>query len=262
MYDRMTAVHDKVGMLDAPHRKLLIEAAAMLGVHDVHLAVARGRNNVLAGRWQEAAEEYAALSDWHGTGDKLRWFERACAQLMANDIEGYRRTCQEMLRAAGPTPDPQAASILARTCSLVSKPLVEPALLTTWAQQGVENFPGTWAHHAHVLALCRAGQFGDALMSLHNVPLKFKTEASTALYWTTLTLVHSRLQQTDDARQAWERAQPLFRRASETIRVDQSVIQPADWAQLNVLRREANQLLEDSAMSKRADLELSKTILR
>jgi len=99
-------------------------------------------------------------------------------------------------------------------------------------------------------------------MSLHNMPSKFTTEASTALYWTTLTLVHSRLQQTDDARQAWERAQPLFRRVSETIRVDQSVIQPADWAQLNVLRREANQLLEDSAMSKRADLELSKPILR
>src|SRR5262249_24110044 len=130
------------------------------------------------------------------------------------------------------------AFILARTGSVLDGPPVDPARLVVWGRQAVEVPPPIqpWCIHALGVAHYRAGQYDLAIQRL---------EESLRAIWTNgnaqnrlrLALAHHRLGHADEARR-W------LREAITDIDKAARSLPPTDWLEANVLRREAEALID------------------
>ena len=69
------------------------------------------------GEWTSAADNLAKALEL-GETSWLAYYHLALCQLSANDLEGYRDTCQSMAKAFAETTDPTIANFVAWTCCL------------------------------------------------------------------------------------------------------------------------------------------------
>jgi hypothetical protein len=138
----------------------------------------------------------------------------AVLRLHTDDLEGYRRTCREMLERFGKTNDPREANEIAATCFLAPDAVadLEPALrLADCAATGTEKHP----YYRYFLLTrglgdYRAGRFAGAIEWLKRYSPQVDGEPLEATVLAVTAMAHHRLGQTEEARAALGMAQAIL----------------------------------------------------
>ena len=156
----------------------------------------RGYNFVERKQWHDAAVEFVQASELARDDSEL-WRYRAVAHLGADELDDYRRVCQEMFARFRTTHDSRAACNTVFACVLDDEALPDMALLTELADVAAPAFHfGSYVRGA---ALYRAGRYDEAIQAF---------EATAKIYrrgaweWSFLAMASARLGRLDEARLA------------------------------------------------------------
>jgi serine/threonine protein kinase/tetratricopeptide (TPR) repeat protein len=206
---------------------------------DTRLWIGRARFHGLRGEWAEAAANYSRVIDSRPLSEE--WFEHAAVLLLLGKEDEFHRHRQEMVRRAGERPEPFSAYVLARTGCLRPGSPAEAARLVDWAEQGViGNARSGWALHILGGAHYRAGNPEQALLQLRN---SVQTGWDQGLNEFFLALAQHRLGRIPEARYWLDRATEHLDRVSPAIPGEPAATGEPDWLEAQVLRREAEALL-------------------
>jgi tetratricopeptide (TPR) repeat protein len=162
--------------------------------------------------------------------------------LIQGDSEGYDCFCRDMIERAAQRSDPNAPYVLARTVAMARKSKVDPLRAVQWADQAVASAHNPWDYHILGLAQFRAGQFERALQSF----MKANVEAwgYRDLNWFGMALAHHRLGHPDEAQQCLDKGIQWMERLGPPGPGQPANIQPMDWLEAQLLRREAEEVLK------------------
>jgi tetratricopeptide (TPR) repeat protein len=204
------------------------------------LWITRAREHVRWRRWDKAAADYA-----RGTANRpvqTDSFEYAAVLLLQGDAKGYRRFCGQLVKRAGPKPDPATAYLLARTCALGEGAGVDAAAVVRWAEQAVAGGKASTDRlHARGLAHYRAGQYDQAIKRINEAA---QYSYRPYLDWFVLAMAHHRKGEAAEARQ-WLAKGVAYLDKLAPPTADRPVSLPAIyWLEAQVLRREAEALLK------------------
>jgi WD40 repeat protein/serine/threonine protein kinase/tetratricopeptide (TPR) repeat protein len=208
----------------------------------------RGLLRARLGRWKEAAEDFAAGLALD-PGDHYNWYRGGFLCLQVGDRDGYRRHCREMLRRFGDTQDPMIAERTAKLCSVLPGAGGDPDLPLRLAERAVDRTErhGTypWFLAVKGFAECRAGRYQQSLDWLHKSEERLDHpifKAQTVLYGA-LALHH--LRRGEEARRDLDRARKMLD-GQPGARGPPGELW-WDWIMCQVLRREAEGLIEGKA---------------
>jgi len=228
---------------------------------DAGLWLARGRYYARKGRWKNAAAAYTkaiALPSAAGHGQHL-FVEKACLHILAGDSAAYGALCAKIRRSFAPTENPETVYLAARMCVLAPTSGTDPLLaakLVNQAMAGKLPSKTQAAAYLHVLGMadCRAGHFQDAVHHLDQSRSADPDWIGTYLNWPMLAVAHHRLGHREEARKWLDKTARWSDRvagelAKKTV-VFPEKVHPADWLEFEVLRREAEAVLQDAAKPK------------
>ncbi|HMC90417.1 MAG TPA: tetratricopeptide repeat protein, partial [Gemmataceae bacterium] len=229
-------------------RDEVFNAVVKLRPNDAQLWAARAYHSSRRGQWQQAATAMAKVNELapsvhHG------WYLNAPLCLKVGDLEGYRRTCREMLTRSARTKNPYMAERTAKTCSLIPNAVSDRELVTKLADQavsGTEKHGGyVWFVLAKGMTDYRDGRFTTAITWLgkslsldRENPEVPERDALAHLF---LAMTHHQLGRPDEARQALDKA----RKMTEAIAREPDN-QFYDWLRVHIVRREAEALVRRS----------------
>jgi serine/threonine protein kinase/tetratricopeptide (TPR) repeat protein len=203
-------------------------------------ALLQARSYIRLSQWDKAAAEYAKAELLaQPLGDDA--FAYACLFLIRGDGESYRRYCQGMVWHAAQTTDHFEAYVLARSCALARQGPVDPARAVQWGNQAVDRSQPAWYLHALGLAQYRAGQFDQALQSFTRADAGW-TLRDLNLFG--LALVHHSLGHADEARRCLAKGIQWLEREGPPGPGRPARLQPQDWLEAQLLRREAEEALK------------------
>ena len=206
----------------------------------------RGRYHALRGRWALAAADFAR-GITSAPPDSEECFEHACLRLIVGDNEGYRAFVQEMRRREGQASDPFVAYVLARSCILTTKPLVEPDQVIRWAEAALQDGRRPWYLHVVGTARYRAGHLDQAIKWLEESNTawsNFNTNDDDKLQnRLVLAMVHERLGHAAQARNLLTEVQRAWQRILATKTDGAVSVQTPDWLPLQLLLHEAEALV-------------------
>jgi superkiller protein 3 len=210
-------------------------------------ALARARNYIRVSQWDQAAGEYSK-ADLGASRPSDDAFAYACLFLIRGDGEGYDCFCRDLIRRAGQTVDHFEAYALARICASARKSPVDPARAVRWANQAVTSSQPPWYFHVLGLAQYRAGQYEQSLQSFARAN---ETELRTwDLNWFGLALAHHRLGHADEARRCLAKGVQWLEREGPPGPGRPTKILPQDWLEAQLLRREAEDLIDPKSKEK------------
>jgi tetratricopeptide (TPR) repeat protein len=204
--------------------------AVELGVDDFWVHIWRGEALAQQGRWAEVDADFAAAIE-RGAEGVNPWYVHALLRLQLGDVEGYRRTCEQMLERFARIADLESLQLAASTCSYAPEAVADLARPLSLAEKAIALDPqDQWSHDAAGRILYRAGRYEEAVRRLGEA----------------VELVNKHLGHTDAARSWLEKAGAW---------IDQELAKPSDaggsplvWNQrleLRILRREAEALIRD-----------------
>jgi len=143
----------------------------------------------------------------------------ALAHLGAEDIDGYRTGCAQMLEQFGDSKDPQEAYWVAWTCLLGPEAVDDYRPVVRLAEQAVEADPDSYGYlktsygYLKTLGaiLYRAGQFEDAVERLTEANNLIEdpdteSESSPAYAWYFLAMAHHKLEHDAEAKKWLQKA--------------------------------------------------------
>jgi tetratricopeptide (TPR) repeat protein len=229
------------------HYDAIIEANPRLW-HDRML---RGRVLAVLGLWGEAAADFAQAIDLGANATEV-WAQLATLQLQSDDLSGYRRTCESILRRFGQTREPATADVVALTCGLAPCALGDPAEPVALIERSQEHHSRNYGfgRTAYGIALYRADRLGDAV--------RWLSPDGTIPGRLFLGMAHHRLGHRDEAQRCLEDVARRIDQAEHgaspnPVGVDlagilsrQWLVEPPSWVQqlsLRILRSEAESLL-------------------
>jgi serine/threonine-protein kinase len=234
----------KVTRLGVQGEALRLAVIHLLGVEVTPLPdpflMAQARHCIRLSQWDEAAAEYAKVNWSRPLGEDA--FDYACVLLIRGDSEGYNSFCQGMIQRAADTKDPWESYVLARSCAMARKSPVDPTRAVQWAKQAVSGNSSAWFVHVLGLAQYRAGQFDQALQSFEES--KVKRWNYSGLNWFGLALVHRRLGHPEEARRCLDEGIQWLEREGPPSAERPTKLQPQDWIEAQLLRREAEEMLK------------------
>ncbi|MGH7134424.1 MAG: hypothetical protein ACREHD_01710, partial [Pirellulales bacterium] len=200
----------------------------------------RASDYVCLSQWDKAAAEFAKTVWSRPLRDDA--FAYACLLLIREDSEGYQRFCQETIEPAAETKDPWEAFVLARACAMARESPLDPARAIRWAKLAVAIDRHPWNFHVLGLAEYRAGELDQALQSF----TKANVDAWNykELNWFGLALVYHGLGQLDEARRCFDKGIQWLELQGAPGPDQPAKLLPPDWLEAQLLRREAEDLLE------------------
>jgi tetratricopeptide (TPR) repeat protein len=204
--------------------------------------IGRGQYWALRSHWPEALEAYRRGARLSRISDTT--FQYAGILMLAGDRQQFRDYCSRLTSLVDEPHDSFTAFQLAHSCGIAAENDVPLEKLVEWAKKGVTENKNAWELHVLGLAQYRAGQFDEAIQSL---------ETSNAGNWPPLAKVQNDLvlamahhwqgnhenaeQFLHQAKAAIDKARPL--QADEPV-----AVAVPDWIGIEVLRREAEGLIE------------------
>jgi tetratricopeptide (TPR) repeat protein len=230
------------------------EAAALMGVGDplppfaeVRKAIDQAHALAGQGQWQKAAAEYARAGDAF-PGEAGLWLEYASALLLADNPEGYRRACANILRRLGAVTDPDTCYVLARIASLAPGG-GDPVQAVQRAEKGVAaHAKQAWYLHTLAVAHYRAGQFDQAVRRAEQSLKDDPAWEGHVVDWLLLAMAHQRLGHGDEARRWLDKAVQWIDQAGKGLPKESRFALPVpswgDRLEIQLLRREAEDVLE------------------
>jgi eukaryotic-like serine/threonine-protein kinase len=203
---------------------------------------------VAVGQWDKAAADYDGSVELDPKNHET-WRLAAYARLAYGDVQGYRRTCSEIVARFGQTTDPVTAERTAKICSLAPEAVTDFGLVEQLAQRSVT---GTQKHEyyrffvlAKGLTEYRAGRDADAVTWLNRFAPSGGGEHWDATAFAALAMAQSRLGRTNEANDALTKANAILAGKMP----DPSQGRPFgagdwhDWLMADRLYREAEALL-------------------
>ncbi len=201
-------------------------------------------NLALAGDWAGAAAAYAAALERVPTNDAARWFEYACVLVLADDQDGYRKACADMLQRSG-KPGMRSYSV-ARACTLAPHAVKDLARAAKVAEKELtDNGTVYWALTEQGALAYRGGRYAEAAALLEQSLQSKLPVDGAALSWVWLALARQRLGQTEKAAAALTQAVKWLHRYPDRLMQQDRVagVHPHNWMEAQILRREAEALL-------------------
>jgi len=245
-------------VLNAPHRREAEEAVRrqqwgqavtfldrLLAVDPGFWPDRRARAECLAHleRWAEAVPEFAKVHE-QTPDDPLNWYYLAVAQLGAGNLDGYRRTCADMLNKFDKTENRTAASRVLYARVVVSDPDVDAEQLVRLAETAAPE----WKGNVRILgaALYRAKKYDAAVQRFDEAGKEIVLRGWDQLF---LAMAHHRLGHAGEAKQHLERAVTWIE-AADRKETDPDVATRVTWVgwyervEVRELRRQAEALLK------------------
>jgi tetratricopeptide (TPR) repeat protein len=171
----------------------------------------------------------------------------ALSLLLVGDREGYRRACAAVLEHFSP-PESVSSSDVARACLLTPDAVPDLRAALRLAEIAAAKPPAyAWTYYTLALAHLRAGQFDAAIRRARQSMELDPNWHATALNRVVLALAHARLDHAAEARRWLETTRRDPDRPSPGGRPVEALGLTADWwdwADVLLLRREAEELLE------------------
>jgi serine/threonine protein kinase/tetratricopeptide (TPR) repeat protein len=191
--------------------------------------------------WNKAAAafEKADLLAHPLDGDDA--FAYACLLLIRGDDESYNRFARGMIPHMAQATWPNDAYVAARTCVVARKSPVDPAQVLQWTSMAMGRTHNPWDFHLQGLAQYRAGQLDQALQSL--IEANGKNWKYQELNWFSLALVHHGLGHAEEARKCLDKGIQWLEQDGPRIAERPAKIEPQDWLEAYLLRREVEELL-------------------
>jgi tetratricopeptide (TPR) repeat protein len=240
--------------LKAGRNVLLVKVGNGIVEHRFYLSAGgpfdRGLARAERGLWREAAALTAEGLAADPAEHPVPWVQDAILKLASGDNAGYRRAAARLMERCGRSPSAGVLTAVARACSLGPDAVPDAARLVEMALR--EEAKESWRITHVALARYRAGQPEQAVQAI-----KQRGAEDWPVVWPVLALAHSRLGNKDEARQWLDRAEAWLEEVLDEALARPGVKSPLpwmDWAEFQVLRREARQAL--GAGKSRADEKL------
>jgi serine/threonine protein kinase/tetratricopeptide (TPR) repeat protein len=188
---------------DHPDRPVYKEQLPKLRVQWARFVAASGT--------PEEAEKALWGTIAQGIEDHRLWFDLGYIQLAAEDLEGYRQTCTELLLRFGATDNLHNANTIAWLCVLAPDAVADTDRVVKLAELAVARSHTVAAVHRQAMlntlgaALYRAGRFDEAIARL-NQAVSMHPKGGTAGDWFFLAMTHAQLGDTATARQWYDKA--------------------------------------------------------
>ena len=214
------------------------------------------------GRWAEAAETSANMvaSD---PGNRVELSRLAALQLLAGDVEGYRQTCESGLTTFNGKLTTDEAESLSKTCLLGDSTVEHSRLPIQQVRDAIDDPKQATGRSFYVavsaLAAYRAGDWELVLGESQKITTF--SDYTDAMRLVARAMAEEQLGQHEQALKSLAQAEPLFPMDLRTLgtaeyagplSVPDSVIQ-VDWLIVEVLRREAVQLIRESSILESPD---------
>jgi serine/threonine-protein kinase len=209
-----------------------------------------GNAHAILGQWDQAAAAIARALKLEPSQPWL-WHQSATLCLHAEDLEGYRFACREMLARFGKTEVPRVARWTAKTCSLAADAVSDYESVLKLADRGVDkkdSLPYRWFLLTEALAEYRAGRYASAIeWSRRYGPKSAGPKTgyhNDACAFAILAMAHYRLGEAQEAREALGQAQTILaNKMPQPAKGEHFGLDWADWLHGQILCREAEALL-------------------
>jgi tetratricopeptide (TPR) repeat protein len=204
------------------------------------------------GRWKEASAVLHRSLEVNPTNND-GWCQAAALYAAAGDVEGYRRTCREMLKGFGAATLPHSAEHIAKACLLLPDTLSAADFgrvqkLAERADTATEKY-GRYV--ARELAAYRAGRHADALKLMQRWPPRANGFHWDATKFAVLAMAHHRLRHVKEAEAALTDAKAIMAKMPDLARFRLFQADWHEWLQAQVFCREAEGLLSKESGVKR-----------
>jgi tetratricopeptide (TPR) repeat protein len=212
---------------------------------NVSAYVQRAESLARQGKWAQAAIDTAKVADWAPLNHKY-WCDLAVLRLAAEDVEGYRWACREMLARFEPNA-PNVAEQTAKACLLAPDAVRDYAPVMRLAEFAVtgtdSNADYKWFALARGMADYRVGEFSRAIEWCNkSLSPGAENPSRDGLAQAFMAMTHHRLGQADIAREALEKAHAMQQKLPKLDAGDESW---SDVLRLHIVRREAEELLNE-----------------
>ncbi|HVX13048.1 MAG TPA: serine/threonine-protein kinase [Pirellulales bacterium] len=236
-------------------REKLVADAPTVPQYREELAVTHGELGHLyarAGQWREAASQYDRCLDLDAANHGC-WMYAAALHAATGDLDGYRRTCAQMVEQFGDAADAQTAERTAKACLLMPDALSAADFdrvqeLADRAITGTEKngYYGFFAM-AKGLADYRAGRYAEAITWMVRSGPNANGGNWDATKFAVLAMSRHRLGQIDEAQSALASAKACLAKMPDLAKGQLFGAGTwHDWLHAQILYREAEVLLKKS----------------
>jgi serine/threonine protein kinase/Flp pilus assembly protein TadD len=204
------------------------------------------------GNWERAGSDFHQANARHPLDDIRDLGSWAIVQLRQGLVDGYAKTCRQMVDRFGQTDDPQQAAETCWLCALAPGPMMDQKSLVRLADRSRGQAPQDgWSRRALGMALYRAGRMSEAISRLRDALdpglLKKDEAAATALAQLFLSMALQRLGEKQEATHLLALASKAINRAARGEGRSCSGRGWQVWAACEVVRREAEAVSDGRA---------------
>jgi tetratricopeptide (TPR) repeat protein/serine/threonine protein kinase len=220
--------------------------------------IMRARLHVLERDWKRAAADYARLYESLASVDPAKLlpeggddlFGYGCLLLLLGDRPGYEQFCKKWADRVGDSP--AWGFNVARAWGVSARPVVPAQQIVERAEKTLQAGRAPWNLHVLSLAHYRNGEFDRAIERALDSNGGNWSGSAKALNWLVLAMAHSRRGHAADARKSLEQALELAGGASpeQPPGVEWPNMAPPDFVQFELLRREAEELINPESKEK------------
>jgi tetratricopeptide (TPR) repeat protein len=208
--------------------------------------VQRGIARAELGRWVEADPDFVRGIECRA--DVFYWFAHALVQLRLDEIEGYRKTCQQFLDQVEKIDEPSVTFQAANTCTLAPQAVMDLARPVRLAELLVARYNNQECLELLGLNLYRAGRFEEAIRRLEEAAQVSPDRRGSVWNWLFRAMAHHRLRHVDEAKKWLDQAAHWH--DEESSKKPENPTRPLlNWNQrlgFNLLRREAEAMIKEN----------------
>jgi eukaryotic-like serine/threonine-protein kinase len=217
-----------------------------LAKQDPAMRLTQARELVRRRQWAEAAELYARLIDKSRPDNGEIWFECAAAQFLANDRDGYRRTCERTRELVSKTPR-MRRYLVARAVTLTSDSAESAARVEAESAKELQNFGSrSFSLTERGAFSLRGGRLKEAIDFFEQSLRADSRSGAVELNRLWLAIAHARRNEPEEANRLLDAATAWLNSIGNELPENSEAslgVHRHDWMEAHVLRHEAEDLL-------------------
>lgn len=208
--------------------------------------VGDARSSAARQEWKAAAEAYAGVTNNKLSADSEICFEYAAVQLLLENRDEYKRTCQHMLKRCGE--GAMRPFLVARVHTLApcaTLDLSRAAQLSSAELRAADAEPWSLTEQG---ALCyRSGQFRDAVPLFERSIAADDRPGAAVLNWLWLAMAHEKLGHPEEAKRWFTKATSWLDQLGPEIPPNSRALSfhLHNWLEAQILRREAAETIAE-----------------
>jgi tetratricopeptide (TPR) repeat protein len=231
-------------------RELWAEVNALAALNP-QATLENARAHADRGQWAKAAVLYAKLFETIPELSGEIWFERAAVQLLAGDSEGYRQSCEHMLKETGQ--GQMRAYHVARACTLAPDSVADAAAPSRASTTELKTCRSQfWALTERAALQIRAGQGKQAVPLLMQSVAAEPKPGAAVVNWLWLSLAYHTMGDLDEANRWLEKADAWLGQFGNEFPVSANRLglHRHNWLEAQILRNEARSRLSGTGAAK------------